>query len=91
MIKLSTVRKKALRKPEVAREYAKLTTEFEVAKALIRARQASKMTQSEVAQKMNTSQSHIARLESGNHLPSLQTIHKFALAIERKITIEIRP
>ncbi|WP_342278577.1 helix-turn-helix transcriptional regulator [Candidatus Tisiphia endosymbiont of Myopa tessellatipennis] len=31
---------------------------------------------------MNTTQSVIARLESGKHFPSLQTIYRYAIAVE---------
>ena len=37
------------------------------------------------------SQSQIARLESGTHFPSLQTLHKYAQAIHRPISLKILP
>jgi len=91
MRKYQSLRKKLLADPEVAKEYEAHKTEFGIAHALIHARISAKMTQSEVAKKMHTSQSQIARLESGSHFPSMQTIHKYALAINHKILIEIKP
>jgi len=91
MIKYDSVRKKLLADPEVVKEYEAHQTEFEIARALIKARLAAKMSQIEVAKRMHTSQSQIARLESGTHFPTIQTIHKYAQAINRKISLEIKP
>jgi DNA-binding XRE family transcriptional regulator len=90
-ISFESVKKKLLADPAVMREYEAQKTEFEVARALIKARISAKMTQTEVAKKMHTSQSQVARLESGEHFPSIQTIHKYAKAINHKIRLEITP
>jgi DNA-binding XRE family transcriptional regulator len=91
MIKYDSVRKKLMSDPEVVKAYEEHKAEFEVAKALIQARIDAKMTQTEVAQKMHTSQAAIARLESGYHFPSLQTILKYARAVNHSISFEIHP
>ncbi len=91
MLKYESFRKKLLLDPEVLKEYEAHKAEFEVAHALIKSRLAAKMTQAEVAKRMHTSQSHIARLESGTHFPSLQTLHKYAQAIHRPISLKILP
>lgn len=91
MIKYDAVRKKLLNDPEVAKEYEAHKTEFEIARALITARLNANMSQTEVAKRMHTSQSQVARLESGTHFPSLQTIHKYAQAINHKISLVINP
>ena len=49
------------------------------------------MTQEEVAKKMNTTQSVIARLEGGKHFPSLQTIHKYSIAVNKIINLHVHP
>ncbi|WP_375331705.1 helix-turn-helix transcriptional regulator [Candidatus Tisiphia endosymbiont of Temnostethus pusillus] len=85
MIKYESLRKKLLSNPEVQKEYKTSALEYEVAYALISARVKANMTQSEVAEKMNTTQSVIARLESGKHFPSLQTIYRYAIAVDRSI------
>jgi len=89
MIKFDNTKKVILKNLQVKKEYEALKPEFTIARALIGARLKSKMTQSDVAQKMNTSQSQIARLESGDHMPSMSSIHKYAHAINRNINIEI--
>lgn len=86
-----TFKKKLLQDPSVAAEYEKCNVEYSIAKALIRSRLKAKMTQSEVAEKMHTSQSQVARLESGIHLPSLKTLHKYADAIKAPIHLDIYP
>ena len=91
MIDFDSVKKKLLQDPDVAREYESHQTEFDIARALIRARLRAKMTQLDVAKNMKTSQSQIARLESGNHLPSLSTIKRYATAIDQHIKIDVRP
>ncbi|WP_017326083.1 helix-turn-helix domain-containing protein [Synechococcus sp. PCC 7336] len=52
-------------------EYDKLNEEFEIAKALIQARVSADLTQAEVARRMQTTQSVIARLEGGKGNPSI--------------------
>jgi DNA-binding XRE family transcriptional regulator len=56
-----------------------------------RARLAAKMTQAEVADKMGTSQSQIARMESGHHLPNFSSIKKYAKAVSRTINVPVDP
>jgi predicted transcriptional regulator len=91
MIRFEDFKKMVLADPEVRKEYEAQKTEFEVAHALIKARIAAKMTQLDVARKMKTSQSQVARLESGEHFPTIQTIYKYAKAINHKIRLDITP
>ncbi|MGI4752394.1 MAG: helix-turn-helix domain-containing protein [Janthinobacterium lividum] len=91
MIKYETLRKKMLENPNVRKEYEASALEYEIAHALILARVEANMTQEEVAQKMNTTQSVIARLESGKRFPSLQTIYKYATAVGKAINLHLLP
>ena len=91
MTDYESFRKKLLSDPEVLKEYEAHKAEYEVAMALIKARLAAKMTQSDVARRMHTSQAQIARLESGQHFPSMSSIHKYAQAVNRKINLSISP
>jgi ribosome-binding protein aMBF1 (putative translation factor) len=59
--------KKKLKDPEFRREYNALEEEFYLAKQVIELRLKRGMTQKELAKKVNTSQSCIARLESGTY------------------------
>ncbi len=60
---------------------------FEFRKALIGARLAANLTQKELAEKMGTKQSAIARLESGNQAPNLDTLLKLTKALGVDFTI----
>lgn len=91
MSKYNAFREELLSDPEVLKAYEEHKAEYAVAKALIQVRIASKMTQSDVAKKMKTSQSHVARLESGEHFPTIQSIFKYAQAVNKKIVLTIRP
>ncbi|MGF6429323.1 ribosome-binding protein aMBF1 (putative translation factor) [Bradyrhizobium elkanii] len=78
-----------LANPKVRAEYDALAPEFEIAAELLRARQRAGLSQSELAAKMGTSQSTIARLESGQTLPSTKTLLRFAKATGSKFQIRL--
>lgn len=52
-----------MKDPEFKKEYENLAPEFALKKQLIKARIQSKMTQSEIAKKMDMKQSNLARFE----------------------------
>lgn len=66
--------------PEFIREYDALEEEFALAASLIKARIQAGLTQEEVAARMGTTQSAVARLEGGKSLPSTATLIRFARA-----------
>ncbi len=78
---------------EFKREYDALTSEFALFDALLKARQAAGLTQSEVAQRMGTQTSSVARLEAGGgsqkHSPSLATLQKYAEAVGCRLEIRL--
>lgn len=73
-------RNEQLVNPEVQAAYDALTEEYRIARAIIAARVQSKLTQEELAARMGTTQSVIARLESGRTLPSTRTLVRIAEA-----------
>ncbi len=75
--------------PEVKREYDALEAEFAIAAELIRARLRAGLSQAELAERMGTSQSAIARLESGRTLPSAKTLIRFAAATGSKVELRL--
>ena len=91
MNNFENIKKQLLLDPAVSQEYKAHQMEFDIARALIKARLEAHMTQAEVAFKMSTSQSQIARMESGEHFPSLQSLQKYVQAVNKKILFEIRP
>ncbi|WP_027477091.1 helix-turn-helix domain-containing protein [Curvibacter gracilis] len=70
-------------------EYDALADEFEVARELIAARHRAGLTQAEVAKRMGTSQSTVARLESGGRQPSMQTVQRYAKALGCRAVIKL--
>lgn len=84
-------RKRLLKDPEFRKEYEALEPEHRLASALIRLRLARGLTQEELARLMKTKQESIARMESGNSLPSLTTVRKAAEALDADIEINLRP
>jgi predicted transcriptional regulator len=75
--------------PKVRREYEALAPEFEISAELLRARLRAGLSQAELAERMGTSQSAIARLESGQTLPSTKTLLRFAQATRSRIQVRL--
>ena len=84
-------KKKLLKDPEFRKEYEALEPEYKLASALIRLRLAKGLTQEQLAKLLNTKQESIARLESGDSLPSLSTVKKVAIALDAELEINLRP
>jgi ribosome-binding protein aMBF1 (putative translation factor) len=76
--------------PTVRTEYDALAPEFEISAELVRARLRAGLSQAELAARMGTSQSAIARLESGQTLPSTKTLLRFAQATGSRFEIRLR-
>jgi DNA-binding XRE family transcriptional regulator len=74
MTDLETLKKRLLVDPETRAEYDVQMPEFAVARELIAARVRAGLTQDQLAERMRTTQSTIARMESGRALPSLHTL-----------------
>ena len=65
--------------------------EFDLARALIEARAAAGLSQSQLAKKMKTSQSYIARIEGGKVRPSTDALERFARATRTRLRIIFEP
>lgn len=71
--------------------HAALQDEFDLASQLIAARARAGMSQADVARKMKTTQSAVARLESGKLGPSPRTLERFARATGSRLVIRLEP
>ena len=91
MTKITELHKKWMRNDNYREEYDALEDEFALAAALIEARSRAGLTQEELAEKMETSQSAIARMESGRTIPSGTTLKRFARATGTKLRITFMP
>lgn len=91
MISHRTLRARALARPEVKAEYERIKPEFAFLDQVLAARKAAGLTQADIALRIGTTQSAIARLESGSgkHLPSLTTLHKYARAVGCHVEIRL--
>lgn len=90
MTKWKDLEKELLSDPKVKKEYDRLAPRYAVISALIGGRIKKGITQKELAQKMGTKQSAIARLESGNVNPSLNFLEKIASVMGYKLTIRLQ-
>lgn len=71
--------------------YDALEKEFAIAAAVIAARSHAGLTQKELAERMGTTQSAIARLEGGKSRPSTSTLEKLAKATGTTLRISFEP
>lgn len=87
MTKLADLKKRLMEDPEVREEYAKVDAEYSLIEAMIRARNDARLTQAEIAERIGTTQSAIARLEGGRVSPSVATLRRYAEATGRQLRI----
>jgi transcriptional regulator with XRE-family HTH domain len=87
MKKISTLHNEWMKDATYRKEYDALEEEFALASAMIAARSRAGLTQEQLAVKMKTTQSTIARLESGKTIPSGRTLQKIAVATGSKLRI----
>jgi ribosome-binding protein aMBF1 (putative translation factor) len=89
MISLRDVKDQLLKDPKVKAEYDRLGPVYQLVGAMVEARHDAGLTQQEVAARMGTTQSVIARLENAHHLPSLDLVTRYAAAIGRRVDIHL--
>jgi transcriptional regulator with XRE-family HTH domain len=73
--------------PAYRKAYNELEQEFSLAQALIAVRAKAGLTQEELAKRMDTTQSVIARLEAGRTRPSTKTLERLAKATRTRLVI----
>ena len=88
-IPFDRLKARLLANPRVKAEYDALAPEFEIAAELIKARVRAGLSHFELAARMGTSQSTIARLESGQTLPSTKTLLRYAKATGSKFQVRL--
>jgi len=88
-IPFEEIKARLLANPEVNAEYHALAPEFEISAELIKARMRAGLSQAELAARMRTSQSAIARVESGQTLPSTKTLLRYAEATGSKFRVRL--
>ena len=86
---LSEIKTRLLKDKATREAYAAQEDEFSIAHELIAARLKAGFTQTEVAERMGTKQSVVARMESGRTLPTLRTLSRYEQAISFTATIKL--
>ncbi len=71
--------------------YDDLDEEYTLIRTLIEARMRAHLSQALLAERMNTTQTAIARLESGSTMPSTRTLRRLAKATGHKLKIAFEP
>ncbi len=92
MMSHNQLKKKALKKRSVRKEYDVLKPEFNLLREMLKARNDAGLSQAEVAERMGTKPPAVTRLESsltsGSHSPSISTLKKYAEAVGCHLVIK---
>ena len=91
MTKISDLHKKWMKDPDYRNEYDAVEEDFTLAAEVAKARNRAGLSQAELARRMKTTQSTIARLESGRGKPSTRTLDRFAKATGHRVRISFEP
>jgi len=91
MLSHKELKARALERADVKTEYDSLDEEFQFLDEFLKARAAAGVTQAEVAERIGTTQSAVARLESGGgkHSPSIATLRKYAHALGCRLELRL--
>ena len=87
MTKVTDLHQRWLNDPDYQAAYEQLAAEFELASTIIAARTQAGLTQAELAQRMNSKQSLVARLESGAQNTTVKTLTRIATATGTELKI----
>ncbi len=84
-------RTRAARDPEFAEELESGYEDFKVGILLRQAREEAGLTQEELANRLNTKKSAISRIENHAGDIRLSTLDRYARALGRNLSLELRP
>jgi DNA-binding XRE family transcriptional regulator len=87
MTKVADLHKRWLGEPAYQEAHAASEGEFTLARELIAARVRAGLTQEQLAERMGTTQSVIARLESGRRMPGVRTLERLAVATGTRLVV----
>lgn len=86
----NTHKKELLKNPKFKKAYEESELEYQIARAVIRARIEKGYTQKQLADKMRTKQSVISRLESATTTPSLSLLKRLAEALHTDLQVQFK-
>jgi ribosome-binding protein aMBF1 (putative translation factor) len=90
-IKFSVLRDRWMQDPKFREAYDRISPEMEIAFAIAEARLRAHLSQQELADKIGTSQSAVARWERGKSAPSTRTLKRVAKATATRLHVELEP
>ena len=91
MTKVANLHEAWRMEPDYRAEYDRLGPEFALARALSDARTRAHLAQAELAERMATTRSVVAWLESGRVCPSTRTLERVARATGARLRIRFDP
>ncbi|PIS39889.1 MAG: transcriptional regulator [Candidatus Nealsonbacteria bacterium CG08_land_8_20_14_0_20_36_22] len=77
-----------LKNPEFKKYYNEYGKQLEIAYQILQLRKQKRMSQKELAKKIGTKQSNIARIEAGEQNFTTDTLQKIANAFDRELKID---
>lgn len=89
MTALKDLKKRWMKDAEFREAYSQVDEEYALVEALVSARTAANLTQAELARRLGTTQSAVARLEGGRVSPSLATLRRYAEATGTRLTVDL--
>ncbi|WP_282803179.1 helix-turn-helix domain-containing protein [Bombella apis] len=87
MTALHALKNRLMQNEDFAREYNQADAEYSLLEEMVSLRNRAHLTQEEVARRMKTSQSAVARLEAGNGSPTIKTLKNYARAVGSTLVI----
>jgi len=84
------LKKRLLKNKNIKKEYERLRPEYKVLDKIISLRLKSNLTQKTLANRLNTKQSAISRLERGMINPTMTFLNKLAFVFGKKLIIEFK-
>ena len=91
MTKLGDLKDQLMKDPEFREEYERADAEYSLIEALVNARTAANLTQTELAERLGTTQSAVARMEGGRVSPSIATVRRYAEATGTRLIVGLVP
>ena len=79
-----------LQDPEFREEYEALEPIYAMKRQLIQYRIDHNLTQTQLAERLGMKQSSLARLESGQSVPTLRTLQRIAHGLEKKLVVSFQ-
>jgi len=80
---------KELKDPEFKRLFDEFGQQLEISYQILQLRKKKKMSQAQLAKKIRTTQSNVARIESGNQNLTVEMLNRVATALGTNLTIKL--